>query len=139
MPELSRAPIVTKRVELELFGSWGGAFRMAAGRKGQATSRRAREDTAKIPTQNPTIMVGIQCHTDSIGSDKYNQELSERRAQAVVNYLVQDLGIEAGRLTAKGCGEFRPVADNSTEAGRSLNRRVEFVITGKTGQIAPDR
>jgi outer membrane protein OmpA-like peptidoglycan-associated protein len=102
-------------------------------------SRPALEDAAKILIQNPTIMVEIQGHTDGIGSDQYNQQLSERRAQAVVSYLVQDLGIEAGRLTAKGYGKSRPVADNSTEEGRALNRRVEFVITGQTGQIAPDR
>ena len=106
-------------------------------------SRPALEDAAKILIQNPTIMVEIQGHTDSIGSDKYNQQLSERRAQAVVDYLVRELGIDSGRLTAKGYGESRPVADNSTEDGRALNRRVEFVIlgqtSGQTGQIAPDR
>ena len=102
-------------------------------------SRPAIEDAAKILIQNPTITVEIQGHTDSVGSDKYNQQLSERRAQAVVKYLVQDLGIEAGRLTAKGYGESRPVADNNTEDGRGLNRRVEFVIMGETGKISPDR
>ena len=102
-------------------------------------SRPDLEEAAKILIQNPTILVEIQGHTDSVGSDKYNQQLSERRAKAVVNYLVQDLGIEEMRLTAKGYGESRPVADNSSEEGRALNRRVEFVITGQTGQIAPDR
>ncbi len=102
-------------------------------------SRPDLEEAAKILIQNPTILVEIQGHTDSVGSDKYNQQLSERRAKAVVNYLVQDLGVEEIRLTAKGYGESRPVADNTTEDGRALNRRVEFVITGQTGQIAPDR
>ncbi len=97
-------------------------------------SRPALEDAAKILIQNPTITVEIQGHTDSIGSDKYNQQLSERRAQAVVNYLVQELGIDSGRLTAKGYGESQPVADNKTESGRALNRRVEFLILGQTGQ-----
>jgi outer membrane protein OmpA-like peptidoglycan-associated protein len=102
-------------------------------------SRPALEDAAKILIQNPTIMVEIQGHTDSVGSDMYNQQLSERRAKAVVNYLVQELGIEGSRLTARGYGESQPVADNTAEEGRALNRRVEFVITGQTGQIAPDR
>jgi outer membrane protein OmpA-like peptidoglycan-associated protein len=102
-------------------------------------SRPALEDAARILYENPTIKVEIQGHTDSIGSDKYNQRLSENRAQAVVNYLVQELGIDGGRLTAKGYGESVPVADNETEAGRALNRRVEFFIVGQTGQISPDR
>jgi len=62
-------------------------------------------------------------YTDSIGNDSYNQSLSERRAQAVVDYL-QGHGIAAGRLTAIGKGEADPVADNATEAGRAQNRRV---------------
>ncbi|MFO1355329.1 MAG: OmpA family protein [Gammaproteobacteria bacterium] len=62
-------------------------------------------------------------YTDSIGNDSYNQHLSERRAQAVVDYLLGH-GISAGRLTAVGMGEADPVADNATEAGRAQNRRV---------------
>ena len=106
-------------------------------------SRPALEDAAKILGENPTIKVEIRGHTDSQGSDNYNQRLSEQRARAVVNYLVQELGIDRSRLTARGYGESRPVADNKTESGRALNRRVEFVIlgqtSGQTGQIAPDR
>jgi len=102
-------------------------------------SRSAIEDAAEILIQNPTIKVEIQGHTDSVGSDKYNQRLSEKRAQAVVDYLVKETGIDSRRLTAKGYGESRPVADNKTESGRALNRRVEFFIVGQTGQISPDR
>jgi outer membrane protein OmpA-like peptidoglycan-associated protein len=97
-------------------------------------SRSAIEDAAEILIQNPTIKVEIQGHTDSVGSDKYNQRLSEKRAQAVVDYLVKETGIDSRRLTAKGYGESRPVADNKTESGRALNRRVEFLILGQTGQ-----
>jgi len=97
-------------------------------------SRPALEDAARILNENPTIRVEIQGHTDNRGSDEYNVGLSERRAQAVVNYLVQNLGIVSGRLNTIGYGEFRPVADNETEAGRALNRRVEFVVLGPAEQ-----
>ena len=100
----------------------------------QPESRPALEGAAKILKENPGIRVEIQGHTDSRGSDAYNLGLSERRAQAVVNYLVQELGIDASRLTAKGYGESRPVADNETDDGRAINRRVDFVILGPAKQ-----
>lgn len=88
-------------------------------------------DAAQILKDNPTIRVEIQGHTDSQGSDEYNMRLSDGRAGAVVAYLVQNFGVDASRLVAKGYGETMPIADNSTADGRSLNRRVEFVILGK--------
>jgi outer membrane protein OmpA-like peptidoglycan-associated protein len=94
-------------------------------------SRPALEDASKILKDNPTIKVEIQGHTDSQGSDEYNLKLSDGRAWSVVNYLVQNFGIEQSRLSAKGYGESRPVAENGTADGRALNRRVEFVILGQ--------
>uniref|UniRef100_A0A7C4CBZ8 OmpA-like domain-containing protein n=1 Tax=candidate division WOR-3 bacterium TaxID=2052148 RepID=A0A7C4CBZ8_UNCW3 len=94
-------------------------------------SQEALDAAAKILNDNPTIRVEIQGHTDNVGSDSYNQQLSEKRAWSVVNHLVQNHGIAAARLTAVGYGEAQPVADNSTEAGRALNRRVEFVVLGE--------
>ncbi|MBN2537501.1 OmpA family protein [candidate division WOR-3 bacterium] len=94
-------------------------------------SRPALEDAAKILKENPSIRVEIQGHTDSDGSDSYNQQLSDRRAAAVVSYLVRNLGIDAGRLTSRGYGESNPVASNSTAEGKALNRRVEFFILGQ--------
>ncbi len=91
-------------------------------------SRPALEDAAKIMQDNPTIKVEIQGHTDWIGPDAYNQKLSERRAQSVVTYLVQNFGVGVSRLTGKGYGESKPIASNETDEGRSLNRRVEFFI-----------
>jgi outer membrane protein OmpA-like peptidoglycan-associated protein len=73
------------------------------------------------------ITLSVEGHTDSIGSDAYNQKLSERRAQAVANYLEKG-GIAASRMTAKGFGESQPVTSNDTAAGRAENRRVELKI-----------
>jgi len=64
-------------------------------------------------------------HTDSVGDKDYNVALGERRAEAVVEYLVNK-GIEADRLTPVSMGFSQPVADNSTDAGRAANRRIEF-------------
>mgnify|MGYP001053860886 CR=1 FL=1 len=72
------------------------------------------------------VKVEVAGHTDSIGTDEYNMGLSQRRADAVRNYLV-DKGIPAERLTVKGYGESQPVADNATREGRFENRRVELV------------
>lgn len=94
-------------------------------------SRPALDDAAKILKDNPSITVEIQGHTDSKGSDSYNLTLSDQRAWSVVNYLVQNFGIDKARLTARGYGEAQPIATNDTDDGRALNRRVEFVILGQ--------
>jgi outer membrane protein OmpA-like peptidoglycan-associated protein len=78
--------------------------------------------------ENPTRSVVIEGHTDNIGSDSYNFELSQRRAEAVRAFLLQN-GIRAERITAQGRGESYPVAANDTEAGRQQNRRVGIVIS----------
>ncbi|MFS8606855.1 MAG: OmpA family protein [Gammaproteobacteria bacterium] len=75
----------------------------------------------------PNLRAEIAGHTDSSGSDQYNLELSQRRAEAVRDFLVSQ-GIAASRLIARGYGESQPIADNSTESGRALNRRVEFRV-----------
>lgn len=75
----------------------------------------------------PTVKGVIEGHTDSRGSEEYNQGLSERRAKAVYDYLV-DKGINKFRLTYKGYGESRPVATNETDEGRQLNRRIVLVL-----------
>jgi outer membrane protein OmpA-like peptidoglycan-associated protein len=75
--------------------------------------------------------IDIYGHTDSSGSDAYNQSLSERRAQSVANYLTSR-GIDRVRLATRGFGESQPIADNSTEAGRAANRRVELRIVPVT-------
>ena len=89
---------------------------------------------AEVLKNNPDTNINIYGHTDSRGTDEYNQSLSERRANSVVNYLVS-LGVAKSRLFAMGVGEKEPIADNSTDAGRAKNRRVEFAITANEEMI----
>lgn len=72
--------------------------------------------------------VDVLGHTDSTGSDSYNQQLSERRANSVANILINE-GIIPERLVVRGLGETYPIADNNSENGRSLNRRVEIALS----------
>ncbi|MFI8739906.1 OmpA family protein [Stutzerimonas zhaodongensis] len=73
----------------------------------------------------------VEGHTDAIGTDAYNQRLSMQRAESVRDALVNRYGVEANRLEAVGYGESRPVADNSTELGRAINRRVEASVEAR--------
>lgn len=82
---------------------------------------------ATVMAENPTLVVGVEGHTDSVGSDAYNQGLSERRAQSAVSYLVSK-GVDASRLQPTGYGESKPVATNDTAEGRAQNRRVDLVV-----------
>ncbi len=77
---------------------------------------------------NPGINAVIEAHTDSVGTDKYNQWLSERRADSVLTLLVDKYGVNPTQLTAVGRGETMPVASNSTAEGRAQNRRVELIM-----------
>lgn len=77
--------------------------------------------------KHPQVRIGIGGHTDDVGSDEFNLELSERRAQAVQQYLL-DREIPADQLRAKGFGETKPMASNLTEDGRQANRRVECIV-----------
>ncbi len=85
-------------------------------------------DFMKQYQQTTTVLEG---HTDSVGTDAYNQRLSERRAQAVREVLVNQYGVAGSRVDAVGYGESRPVADNSTEEGRAINRRVEAEVEAR--------
>ncbi|HSG81898.1 MAG TPA: OmpA family protein [Gemmatimonadota bacterium] len=129
-----------------------GAVRVAAGGKdmydvleaeGRVTTRgilfginsdRIRPESTPVLKEigemledHPELRISINGHTDSDGDDAYNQELSERRAAAVKDFLVESYGIDAGRLETAGLGESQPVADNSTPEGKQQNRRVELV------------
>jgi OOP family OmpA-OmpF porin len=76
----------------------------------------------------PTATGTVAGHTDNIGKEAMNQELSQRRAESVKNYLVQKFGIDPARLSAKGYGMARPIADNKTAEGRQKNRRIEAIF-----------
>ncbi len=81
--------------------------------------------------QNPNRNVEIEGHTDSVGTDDYNQALSQRRADSVRSFLVRQ-GVSGTRLSASGMGEHRPVAENESASGRQQNRRVEIIIGNPT-------
>jgi len=87
---------------------------------------------ADMMKQNPSLKVAVVGHTDNTGDFKYNLQLSQRRANAMVEALVKD-GIAADRLTGVGVGPLSPVATNETEEGRAQNRRVELVLIGSQG------
>jgi outer membrane protein OmpA-like peptidoglycan-associated protein len=82
---------------------------------------------ADLLLSNPNIIAEVSGHTDNIGSDSYNLDLSKKRAESVVVYLSVK-GVPKARLSAKGYGSAKPIADNATEEGRALNRRTEFRI-----------
>lgn len=86
------------------------------------------DEIAKVFKENPDYIIEVQGHTDNVGKADVNMSLSEKRAQAVREYLVK-AGVEGSRMTAHGYGSTVPIADNSTKAGRAKNRRVEFKIT----------
>ena len=89
--------------------------------------RSTLDDVAGSLTQYPNSLIDVYGHTDSTGSDSFNQSLSERRAQTVANYMTSR-GVNSARIRWQGFGEALPVADNSTDYGRQRNRRVEIKI-----------
>ena len=92
----------------------------------------AREKLAKISgivLAHPGLVLQIEGHTDSVGGDDFNQQLSERRADSVRDFLAQQ-GVPGSSITARGLGKTQPVASNDTAEGRQRNRRVELVVNG---------
>jgi outer membrane protein OmpA-like peptidoglycan-associated protein len=93
----------------------------------------AREKLAKVAgivSGHPGLRLDVEGHTDNVGSDNYNQQLSEQRGSAVRDYLTAQ-GMQQGSVTTKGFGKSQPIATNDTAAGRQQNRRVELVISGE--------
>ncbi|NJX15019.1 DUF5723 family protein [Tamlana crocina] len=96
---------------------------------GKSTIKEESNDVLKeivgILQEYPSAKFAIEGHTDSVGSNSLNQNLSEARASSVMHYLIEN-GVASNRLTSQGFGESKPIAPNSTQAGRALNRRVEI-------------
>ena len=123
-PAMPEPPVEVVRVELDV--------------KFDFDKSRVKEESygdiknlADFMKQYPQTTTVLEGHTDSIGTDAYNQGLSERRANAVRDVLVNQYGVEGGRVNAVGYGESRPVADNATDAGRAINRRVEAEVEAR--------
>ena len=92
----------------------------------------AREKLAKVAgivAGHPGLILAVEGHTDSVGNDDYNQQLSEQRGESVRDYLIGE-GMAGGSVSSKGFGKTQPVASNDTASGRQQNRRVELVISG---------
>ena len=100
-----------------------------------AEARANLDKLVKVLNTYPDTNIEVQGHTDSKGSETYNQNLSVRRATSVSDYLAANQ-ITASRITTKGFGETLPEYDNETEEGRAQNRRVEFLITANEKMVA---
>ena len=93
----------------------------------------AREKLAKISgivLAYPSLKLAVEGNTDSVGTEAYNQELSEQRAEGVRSYLTHE-GVPQSSTTSEGFGKSRPIASNDTAEGRQQNRRVELVVSGE--------
>jgi outer membrane protein OmpA-like peptidoglycan-associated protein len=93
------------------------------------TAREKLARVAGIVLAHPGLRLEVEGHTDSVGSDEFNQQLSEKRAASVRDFLVQQ-GMSINSVTARGFGKTMPVASNATAASRQLNRRVEMIVAG---------
>ena len=120
---------------------WKAELRDTAGKafQNQERSFQLLDQVAGILTARPDLrLVRVEGHTDDRGSDSYNLDLSQRRAESVVSYLVSR-GVEPQSLSPVGYGETQPIADNRSPEGRADNRRVEFIILEQDGceEIVP--
>ncbi|WP_027002045.1 OmpA family protein [Hugenholtzia roseola] len=120
------ATVVRVEEGIQVTFNGGILFDTNSDRLRPAAQQNLREFSATLRKYADTNLI-IQGHTDSTGSDEYNQTLSEKRASSVQSFLLAN-GVGAARLDMVGMGETMPIADNNTEAGRQQNRRVEIII-----------
>ena len=126
-PVVAEEPLETVRVELDVKFDFDKA-------RVKEESYSDIQNLADFMNQYPQTSTTVEGHTDAIGTDEYNQQLSERRANAVRDVLVNQYGVDAERVNTVGYGEARPVADNATDSGRAINRRVEAEVEAQIKQ-----
>jgi len=100
-----------------------------------ADSRAVLDRVGADLKKYPGLRVELQGHTDSSGADAYNLKLSQQRADAVRDYLIQSAAVPPSQLVAKGYGETQPVASNTTVEGRAVNRRVVMLVLSNSGDV----
>jgi len=103
-------------------------FEFDSARLTATDKERLNTIATRLRQEAPSARLSVTGHTDSVGSDVYNQKLSERRAHSVTDYLVQSGVPQASFISVKGAGEAQPVADNKSPEGRAQNRRTEILI-----------
>lgn len=129
-PDGKKVKVVLKRDKIEILEKVYFAYDSA---RILPKSYDLLDSVAQVIADHPELeRVRVEGHTDADGSERYNLQLSKKRAKAVAEYLV-DAGVEAERLESEGYGESQPIADNRSESGKAKNRRVEFKIVGEEG------
>lgn len=121
-------PLVTEEVKTKVDYAANNILFVTASYKLSSKSYKGLNEVVKILNDNPAMNLAIDGHTDNVGTDEYNQTLSDNRANAVKEYFISK-GISESRITSAGHGETMPIADNTTAAGRQKNRRVELKLS----------
>lgn len=127
VPENQGCPVVKEEVVKKVNVAAGNIFFVSGSAKLLAKSYKSLDAVAMELKNDPDLKLDIEGHTDNTGSDNVNQPLSEKRARTVLDYL-KSKGVEESRMQSAGYGSSRPVADNKTAKGRTLNRRVELKL-----------
>jgi outer membrane protein OmpA-like peptidoglycan-associated protein len=128
VPENQGCPVIPAEIIRRVDIAAKNILFVTGSAKLQTKSFKGLNDVVKIMQENPAMKLSIEGHTDNVGSDTFNQTLSDNRAASVMNYIVSK-GIDASRIASAGYGESRPLADNKTAAGRQQNRRVEMKLS----------
>lgn len=126
--ENNGCPVIKEEVVKKVSASAKNIFFATGSDKLLSKSFKPLNDVAAILKEDAALKLDISGHTDNTGSDKVNNPLSQKRANAVHTYLVNKAGIDASRMSAEGFGSSKPVADNKTAKGRAQNRRVEMKL-----------
>ncbi len=121
-------PVITEEVKQKVDLAAKNILFITGSAKLQSKSYKGLNDVVKIMQENAEMKLAIDGHTDNVGSDEFNQKLSDDRAASVRAYIVSK-GIDESRIKSAGHGETMPIADNKTAAGRQQNRRVEMKLT----------